>query len=631
MAGSDAQADKINRPTPAKEIATDAKAGENIPAVFDLAKLSNSKINTPPPLTRSNILTLQRSIGNKAVQRLLKRQKTPPALPATLVQRYTEEDLKLRAYVIWESKGKPEGKDAENHTEAKAELDRVEAAILNRAKAIWEANGKKPGEDEKNYLQAKTEIEAQIGKLAGGIWKTKLGGGGNQDVVGANNDRRMAEAKLFPEPVPPPPPGTLPPGMPEAPTMTGTIVHPALADGDGGPGQPKKEIVVKELQQKLRASGAMVKDPPNADKELAVTGLYDPDTKKAIKDFKASFGLPDNDTLDNATWDKLDALGSSTGGRVEKQWRERLGGKEYGLTSKYDWKIEPNRLVISTKIFFEKVGVPGPDAVINTVFAGIRTVWNNRFKIVPDKTPIPTGPGLEYAIFFDIAESATPAEQDMKVKLKAGAGRSDAGNWYVVDADLGPKTAPHEFGHMISLEDEYQRSHADYQRLTGRDPDPLGGPNPLTVDPAVAANELGTRLAAGTNAGNAGAALVSALDYLQSVGLYNQPGAGQAVDQAYAAAHAGTSINNEISRVAGLLPIAQMLNWTANGGAWTTQNVDTTRSSLVSPFTFKSQSLMGGMGNVDPAHQHGLEARHARHFVKFIEQYRGGKWKVEMV
>src|SRR5438105_267428 len=155
--------------TETKPVVTEEVNGEQATSSeLELPKFINSKITTPPPVTRANILTMQRSIGNQAVQNNLKRNAQKTALtPSATIQRYTEEDLKTRAYVIWETKGKPEGKDVENHAEAKAELDRVEAAILNRAKQIWEHNGKKSGEDEKNYLQAKNELEAQIGKLAG--------------------------------------------------------------------------------------------------------------------------------------------------------------------------------------------------------------------------------------------------------------------------------------------------------------------------------------------------------------------------------------------------------------------------------------------------------------------------------
>jgi hypothetical protein len=45
----------------------------------------------------------------------------------------------------------------------------------------------------------------------------------------------------------------------------------------------------------------------------------------------------------------------------------------------------------------------------------------------------------------------------------------DAGHYYTGDPDL-PLGIPHEFGHLIGLEDEYERDAADYQRVTGEAP-----------------------------------------------------------------------------------------------------------------------------------------------------------------
>ena len=49
------------------------------------------------------------------------------------------------------------------------------------------------------------------------------------------------------------------------------------------------------------------------------------------------------------------------------------------------------------------------------------------------------------------------------VAVHSGSGRSDEGNWYVMDP---PGVATHEFGHMLGFPDEYQ----DDDLCPGRSP-----------------------------------------------------------------------------------------------------------------------------------------------------------------
>src|SRR5205807_3456710 len=47
--------------------------------------------------------------------------------------------------------------------------------------------------------------------------------------------------------------------------------------------------------------------------------------------------------------------------------------------------------------------------------------------------------------------------------------RSNSGTWYTIDTRRG--LAPHEFGHLIGLADEYNREEGQYRAVTGEEPD----------------------------------------------------------------------------------------------------------------------------------------------------------------
>jgi hypothetical protein len=78
------------------------------------------------------------------------------------VQRFTDEDVKVRAYYIWEKKGKPEQDrqaQQEDYFRARKELTQEE-----RAYYIWEKKGK-PQQDrqaqQEDYFRARRELEAE--------------------------------------------------------------------------------------------------------------------------------------------------------------------------------------------------------------------------------------------------------------------------------------------------------------------------------------------------------------------------------------------------------------------------------------------------------------------------------------
>ncbi|MEW5988084.1 MAG: peptidoglycan-binding protein [Chloroflexota bacterium] len=357
-------------------------------------------------------------------------------------------------------------------------------------------------------------------------------------------------------------------GHPSAPPLAGTTVHPTVRQGSRGP-------AVEELQQKLNADGA---DPP-----LVVDGIFGPLTRAAVVAFQQRHGLSADGVVGPLTWGKIDELGlASTVGRVEKEWEELVGGQTYGMTSRYTWRIVGDEIRITVKLKF--VGLHRP-ALIEEWFAAIRNIWN-RFDAVNSDT------GETMAVVFD-PQSVTGGEDNV-VRILPGSGRANAGEWYEDDPD-GGETAAHEFGHMIGLEDEYQRTHGDYTRLVGEEPP--AGETEGTGDPAVIAQELHDALMIEDEAGRAGPAQAVIDNHALVQGDF-----AQQVATAYQDAFGVEIVSHIVERI-------------PDADEW----------GIVDPFTYSSGSIMGMGFN----HDHPVEPRHVREFVNYIQAAMGGTWEAQ--
>lgn len=223
----------------------------------------------------------------------------------------------------------------------------------------------------------------------------------------------------------------------------GTSAHPTLTKGD-----TNNPEAVAEAQQKLATS-------PGGPATLAASGVFNDDTEAAVKAFRTKNGLSPSGVVDKDTWDLLDAQGKSSVGRVERQWQETLNGTAYGMTSKYSYKIDDKKIVVSVGINFVADAAHPPkdlSAVVAKWKTRILGRWN-LFKALKD------GGGASRDIVFEIVASGG----NTVTVIDADVG-SDAGHWSVPDNehDNGPA---HEFGHMIGLADEYKQTLAEYQRL----------------------------------------------------------------------------------------------------------------------------------------------------------------------
>lgn len=234
-----------------------------------------------------------------------------------------------------------------------------------------------------------------------------------------------------------------------SPAMAGTSIHPVLSKS----ATDNNVTAVIELQQKL---GSIL----GAKARLALNvegGRFGLATETFLKGYQKSKGLPESGVADAAIWSHLDAEGKSKVGRVERTWDQELDYGHTGMTSRYNWEIEDNRIVVRVGINF--IAHPtNPPPNLSAKVARIKRMcldtWN-RFQAVRTDATAPARP-----IVFEIVDSGGTT-----VNVVNGDGQSDANNWFWGDVVDLPNVPAHEFGHLIGLEDEYQRFEAPYKRL----------------------------------------------------------------------------------------------------------------------------------------------------------------------
>jgi hypothetical protein len=193
--------------------------------------------------------------------------------------------------------------------------------------------------------------------------------------------------------------------------------------------------------------------------------------------------------------------------------------------------------------------------------------------------------------------------------------RSNSGTWYTIDTRRS--MAPHEFGHLIGLADEYNRVEEHYVNLTGEEP-AVGDTTGTAAAATKAAADIKTNLPlndkltapiAASNDARWGANLAAVIT--AALGS-KQGGFSRFVAQEYAKANAGASVYTDIQK------------------AFSDQSVPGFQNNLsaaVTPFLYSNRSLMGTMettpakgagGKGAPDHEHPIEPRHVQPFVNLL-------------
>lgn len=273
-------------------------------------------------------------------------------------------------------------------------------------------------------------------------------------------------------------------------------------------GQNKFKDAIKELQEKLRiALGGRLKSGI-----WRRDGVFGSATEGAVEAFQKEQGLPETGEADYDTWEKLDAKASvgASFGSVSYAYEEQLKGSTtgtFGLQAGYKWKEidDTLRVTVGVKFVKDSAGALAGSGDVGKIVNYIQDTWNI-FKISyksdndgKQRRTKDTSLKLDFKVAAaGIADKSRKPVifPDNQVLLWKGdhpnwaqrgfatdedkKHRSDAGNWNMDDGRL-KNMVGHEFGHLIGLEDEYSRSHADIMRLTGNVP--LGTTKTETLTP----------------------------------------------------------------------------------------------------------------------------------------------------
>ncbi len=383
--------------------------------------------------------------------------------------------------------------------------------------------------------------------------------------------------------------------------------HPMVSFGKTG-------NAVKELQQRLNNWRAAQPGPKPPFKPLKVDGIFGFLTNSATKKFQASVNIQANGNVGKLTWGELDkAPGGITFGAQSFYSEEVVEGATAGGTSAFDWEVKNNKVTITVRIKFTGAS---SHPMVNTWLDDIRSVWNN-YKAVE----LGANPPRQYDIEF-VPKKSSSAPHKVKVgkpTKKNPDPRSDTDNWYVNDTRRG--LAPHEFGHLVGLDDEYNRPEESYVKTTGLEP---------AVAQTRAADGTGSRTVAdeinailtGNPTLTSDQKLGLVADKLDTHGIVTGAFA-RLVAQRYQAAYGFN----------GAADISQFF-YQYNNNDWTSNLTRATE-----PFTVSNGSLMGEMTSnlargqdlttVAP-HEHPVQPRHVQSFANLLELvFPGTKWKSE--
>jgi len=327
------------------------------------------------------------------------------------------------------------------------------------------------------------------------------------------------------------------------------------------------------------------------DEEAVYAVLERRQTPTALDDLKAAYlkltrRTIEADVRDDFSGSELDralqllGLGTFT----NELPQDMFEGKVTVVRGRFDWRLENGELKVDVKANFvpdEDVEVP-----LATWQSQIDSVWNQYALVEPGGQKIPITMSLTNASSgktIRVVQNETPGTY-------GGEDRANAGKWYpVMPAD----TAPHEYGHLIGLPDEYQRTREDFEEITGASP--IGPVNASGQTEAEIADDLNTALTGADETTRA----ADATTVLTNVGLFvgGVPQQGTFAQDVMAAYDADYDPN--LKETLAALP---------RDGRWMLQSV----------FSFASGTVMGNPGVV--AHEHPVAARHLREFVNIAQE-----------
>jgi hypothetical protein len=316
---------------------------------------------------------------------------------------------------------------------------------------------------------------------------------------------------------------------------------------------------------------------------------------------------------------RLPTLLVAVTGQVEPfKFDENVGGNAYTTKGSFDYHINGDAIVVDVGMdFHPDDGVTVPTG---TWFGYVTSTWN-RFSAVNDADPN----DRKHIDFNPIAGQG----HDIKVSTyDAGdathpSSRANAGHYYAGDP-RSDVAVPHEFGHLMGLEDEYERDPGDYQRVTGNAPT-VGAtraePSGPHAPPAMIAIEI-----------HNGLFIEEKFFQWHKTAEHNRM---EAVDYALSAnnitpAYDGgenpltTSIAVEYKRIYGHDMADDVKSQVDSNG----DDFRDWRERVLGSFESTSDSIMGDMSD----HTHPVAARHVRKFADYVQKSLGrGTWSAKEV
>lgn len=285
----------------------------------------------------------------------------------------------------------------------------------------------------------------------------------------------------------------------------------------------------------------------------------------------------------------VDAVSGQT---VETRADEQVGGQVYTVRGGYTWRLRPDAIVVDVGMSFH----PDPGVVAPTAawFGYIRSTWNH-FSAVNQ-----TNPAEKKRIEFD--PIAGPGHD---IQVSAGDGRANAGHYYAGDSRAST-TVPHEFGHLIGLEDEYERDSGDYRRVTGETPAAGSGQTALAQTIARGIHDalfLGERFFERHRTAER-----------RRMAAVNKVLADNHIAANYQAGR--SALTAEVAHQYGALHGAEMSAHFMSRVDTDEDEFNTWREQVLGTFQFTSTSIMGDMSD----HTHPVQARHVRAFAGYVQQ-----------
>jgi hypothetical protein len=163
-----------------------------------------------------------------------------------------------------------------------------------------------------------------------------------------------------------------------------------------------------------------------------------------------------------------------SGGSAKIEVTEQVGGNVYGVEGGYTYRLTPEALEVNVGMNFKPdKGVTVP---VGDWFGSIAKVWN-AYSAVNDDDPA-DHKRIDFKPFQG-------GDHDIDVSTGTPDSRANAGHYFVRDPRIAD-TVPHEFGHLIGLEDEYERDVNDFRRVADQTPE-TGATPAATTDPIAQA------------------------------------------------------------------------------------------------------------------------------------------------